>query len=86
MPMFDFKCEDCKNIFEDLVLPNGDAISCPTCNSLNITKLIGACPALWMTFTPSMTAGNGKKSNGQTLWPYKIKTRDGNTEDKVFGN
>ena len=56
MPMFDFKCEDCKNIFEDLVLPNGDAISCPTCNSLNITKLIGACPALWMTFTPSMTA------------------------------
>lgn len=53
MPMFDFKCNECGHIFEELVFQdedgnfgvknNGDIVPiiCSSCSSDNLTKLLG---------------------------------------------
>ncbi len=39
MPLFEFQCKNCENIFEDLVLSN-EIPKCPQCQSEKTEKLI----------------------------------------------
>jgi putative FmdB family regulatory protein len=40
MPLFDFKCLDCGQVFEGLVLRQLDPPSCPGCTGKNLEQLI----------------------------------------------
>lgn len=45
MPMYEFRCADCGNRFEELVFSSNylpEEIICPACNSVNSEKLISA--------------------------------------------
>lgn len=38
MRCYDFRCDDCGRVFEELVEGEGDAVSCPACKSSRATK------------------------------------------------
>jgi len=41
MPIFEFQCEDCGEVFEELILgSNDDKVVCKKCKSPNVKKLI----------------------------------------------
>jgi len=42
MPLFEYKCEICKNIFEELIFTKNDEkeLCCPKCKSKDVHKLI----------------------------------------------
>lgn len=42
MPIFDYQCNGCGNIFEMLILKNSPTPACPTCQSEDLTKLLSA--------------------------------------------
>lgn len=46
MPIFEYECEDCGNVFEELVMGSGSDISCSKCKSKKVKKLISAPVAL----------------------------------------
>jgi putative FmdB family regulatory protein len=42
MPIFDFKCNTCGNIFEDLVKDADSKASCPECESKDCQRQLGS--------------------------------------------
>ena len=42
MPIYEFICQECKNIFELLAIKEGDLvkIKCPTCDSDNLERML----------------------------------------------
>ena len=42
MPIYEYKCRDCGQINELLVLRKDEEVSCKSCNSQNLEKLISA--------------------------------------------
>jgi putative FmdB family regulatory protein len=42
MPIYEYKCQDCGQINEVLVLKKDEEVSCTSCNSQNLEKLISA--------------------------------------------
>lgn len=42
MPIYEYKCKDCGKISELLVLQKDEAVSCKSCNSQNLEKLMSA--------------------------------------------
>ncbi len=49
MPIFEYRCEKCGNVFEEIVSGNRDKkISCPACQSANTEKLMSAIGAISM--------------------------------------
>ena len=42
MPLYDFKCNECNNNFEDLVR-NDEIPACPACHSRNVVKKVSCC-------------------------------------------
>lgn len=40
MPIYEFQCEDCGEIFEELVLGKIEEIKCKKCKGYNVKKLI----------------------------------------------
>ncbi len=43
MPIYEFKCLDCKKEFETLVLGRDEDISCPYCHGNRLEHLISKC-------------------------------------------
>ncbi len=44
MPIYEFKCKECGNEFEELILGRDtDNISCPKCNSSEVIQLMSLC-------------------------------------------
>ena len=45
MPIFEFKCQDCGQAFEEFFAPgeSGDDLKCPVCASMKVKKLLSAC-------------------------------------------
>lgn len=41
MPTFDFHCDQCSKVFEELVL-GSETIECPKCGSARVTKQVSA--------------------------------------------
>tara|TARA_R100001082_G_scaffold29786_1_gene14942 strand:- start:1057 stop:1251 length:195 start_codon:yes stop_codon:yes gene_type:complete len=40
MPIYEFKCQQCKDQFEVLVRTKTEEIACPVCKSGRVTKLV----------------------------------------------
>lgn len=40
MPIFEFRCKSCNNMFEEFVRSREYKIICPKCNSVEVEKLI----------------------------------------------
>ncbi|MEP7353076.1 MAG: zinc ribbon domain-containing protein [Acidobacteriota bacterium] len=40
MPIYDYECQECKEIFEVLILKNSDPPQCPACKSLKLEQQI----------------------------------------------
>lgn len=38
MPIYEYKCNDCPEEFEKLVMGSNREVACPKCNSKNVTK------------------------------------------------
>lgn len=55
MPMFEYKCLECDNKFEELVLRGDMIIKCPGCSSANVQKQVSG-------FSSSSTPGGGSCS------------------------
>lgn len=49
MPIYEFVCKKCKEVFESFVMKGADDISCPKCGSKELEKLISTpnvcCPS-----------------------------------------
>jgi len=47
MPIYEFKCKACENVFDELVPMNteGDLLKCPTCGNTGAHRLISAFAA-----------------------------------------
>jgi putative FmdB family regulatory protein len=43
MPLYEYQCDDCQGRFEELVMSEGQTVSCPSCGSQETSKLISAC-------------------------------------------
>jgi len=40
MPIYEYECNECGNIFEEIVFGSEEAITCPKCESGTIKKLM----------------------------------------------
>ena len=40
MPIFEYECEKCGRLFEELVMNAAQEIACPSCGSTDIEKLV----------------------------------------------
>lgn len=45
MPIYEYKCDDCDNIFEELVSGSTESVPCPKCRSTQVHKLISLISA-----------------------------------------
>ncbi len=63
MPIFEFKCESCGEVFESFILRGAEKINCPKCGSEKIAKLLSA-PNLCGSSDGSSHSGCGGKSSG----------------------
>jgi len=56
MPIYEFICQECKNIFELLAIKEGDLVEmkCPTCDSDNLERVMSKV-------TVTSGVGSGKK-------------------------
>ncbi|MFH1686914.1 MAG: FmdB family zinc ribbon protein [bacterium] len=45
MPMIEFKCQDCGQVYEDLVFSSDEQVPCPICKSTNAHRLISLISA-----------------------------------------
>ena len=43
MPIYEYKCSDCDNEFEELVFSQDELPPCPKCQSEKVEKLMSAC-------------------------------------------
>lgn len=60
MPIYEFQCEQCQKIFEELVF-NDSQPACPHCGSENTHKLMSCC-----AHQNSGGAGMGHESSGSS--------------------
>jgi len=40
MPLFEYKCQECERVFEELVYSDKDVIQCPSCESSKVEKIL----------------------------------------------
>jgi putative FmdB family regulatory protein len=40
MPLYEYKCNDCDTKFEELTMRSSDVVTCPKCESENVTRLL----------------------------------------------
>ncbi len=45
MPIFEYKCSDCDNKFEELSMSSDETVNCPECNSGRVEKLLSTFAA-----------------------------------------
>ena len=42
MPIFEYQCQKCHNVFEELVMSSKSNVCCPSCQSKKVKKLMSA--------------------------------------------
>jgi putative FmdB family regulatory protein len=54
MPLYDYKCTNCNEQFEVLLLKQDETVTCPRCNAGAVERLMSACAVKsGGNFTPS---------------------------------
>ncbi|HEX16729.1 MAG TPA: zinc ribbon domain-containing protein, partial [Deltaproteobacteria bacterium] len=43
MPIYEFRCEDCGEEFETLVLSSKEEVRCPQCRGEKVKRLMSVC-------------------------------------------
>lgn len=51
MPIFEYKCDKCEKVFEEIVFGDGEDMQCPTCGA-KAHKLLSRCRAKMGGFGP----------------------------------
>lgn len=62
MPMYEYRCNKCGEIFEELVSSDDEKVPCPKCGSTETEKLLSACASHTKggaVSTTSVTSANG---------------------------
>ena len=54
MPIYEYKCNDCNESFEALVM-GGSTPECPSCDSNNLSRLMSACGFISKSSGPAGT-------------------------------
>jgi putative FmdB family regulatory protein len=57
MPIYEFRCEDCGRVFEELVMKTQETPCCPDCKSDKTGKLMSACCFKGGESSPDMGSG-----------------------------
>lgn len=42
MPIYEYECNQCRKVFEELVFGSDEKVRCPECESKKVTKLLSA--------------------------------------------
>ncbi len=71
MPIFEFACATCGNIFEKIVYGKSEAVSCDKCGSSELTKLF-----------PRPSSLSGAKTEGGLPGPGDTGCRGGSPSSK----
>lgn len=59
MPIFEYCCQDCGQVFEKLVFGSDPEVECPNCHKTNVQKLMSACAAkVGYKFTSTSSKGS----------------------------
>jgi putative FmdB family regulatory protein len=68
MPIYDFRCQECGNVSEFLILSSSDSrtLDCPICGSQNLEKLISAPSLLRNSANTSNTTCCGRTERCET--------------------
>ena len=64
MPMYEYRCNKCGEIFEELVSSDDEKVPCPKCGSTETEKLLSACASHTKggaVSTTSVTSANGSR-------------------------
>lgn len=70
MPIYEYKCSECGNGFEELVFSRDETPPCPQCGSTVVEKLMSACavqsdsPASGLEAMPTASDGCGGSGGG----------------------
>lgn len=59
MPIYEYKCEACKNEFETLIFGREEPVACPQCKGNQVKRLLSTCGVKSDTgFTPASGASS----------------------------
>jgi putative FmdB family regulatory protein len=65
MPMFKYRCRDCKEEFEELVsFDRSNDVECPTCQSHNTEKLVSTFATIGRNSTAKSSVSCGTSRGG----------------------
>lgn len=64
MPIFEYKCNECNNQFEELVANSEQKIICPECESENVNKLLSVFSATGTSSVSSTPCGQSSCNSG----------------------
>ena len=61
MPLFEYKCRGCQQMFEALVRPQDPSPQCPKCQSQDLERLLSACGMTTAEGTRSLVSAERKR-------------------------
>ena len=59
MPIFEYRCRKCGEVFEQLVRAAGEVVACPACASRSVAKLLSVPSAPRSTRAGVTSGGSG---------------------------
>lgn len=59
MPIYEYKCTECNNEFECLIIGSDNDVSCPECSGEKVERLMSACRHKSGGDVPSSAAPSG---------------------------
>ena len=65
MPVYEFVCNECEKMFEELVMRKDEVIECPSCGSRDARKLMSTFAVAGSARKASASCGSCKPSAGK---------------------
>ncbi|MCA1906113.1 MAG: zinc ribbon domain-containing protein [Desulfarculus sp.] len=61
MPIYEFRCDSCQNVFEVLALSRGEQVqtTCPQCGGEELSRVLSTCSSIMGGVTASSQASQG---------------------------
>ncbi|WP_320169454.1 zinc ribbon domain-containing protein [Maridesulfovibrio sp.] len=59
MPIYEYKCLECGNIYEEISSPEATSAACPSCGSNSVEKLMSSTSSLTGKDTPNVPDARG---------------------------